>query len=61
MMDDFSIKSKRDIPSVEILASDKEIAAAGVALPRPVLVEIIRLSVDELKTELGTEYRRNFL
>lgn len=48
-MDGHIIKSRRDIPSIEILASDREISSAGASLPRPVIIEIIRSEVEKLK------------
>jgi len=45
------IKSRRDIPSIEILASDEEISSAGASLPRPLVVEIIRSEVEKLKRQ----------
>jgi len=63
MMKNSIIKSKRDIPSIEILAGDEGIISAGEHLARPLVVEIIRRAVDKIKKELGDkfdkiEYRR---
>jgi L-seryl-tRNA(Ser) seleniumtransferase len=49
-MNEKHIKSKRDFPAVEILASEKEIAAASRYLARPLTVEIIRRTVEKFKT-----------
>jgi L-seryl-tRNA(Ser) seleniumtransferase len=51
-MTDRIIRSKRDIPSVEILASDAAISSASESLPRPLTVEIIRAAVSLIKEEL---------
>ncbi|MEW5924902.1 MAG: L-seryl-tRNA(Sec) selenium transferase [Candidatus Zixiibacteriota bacterium] len=49
------IKSKRDIPAVEILASDNVILEAASGLPRPFIVEVIRSAVERFKSKLGDE------
>jgi L-seryl-tRNA(Ser) seleniumtransferase len=49
------ILTKRDIPSVEVLASDNSIVECGRCLPRPFLVEIIRQTVESIKSRLDTE------
>lgn len=54
-MDDFIIRQKRDIPAVEILASDESIGIARKNLPRPLVVEIIRRAIDELKAGLNND------
>ena len=48
------ISTKRDIPSVEILASDNVVAECGKCLPRPYLVDIIRLAIESIKDRLDT-------
>ncbi len=50
-MKNMIIKSRRDIPSVEVLASDEKISMAGALLPRPMIVEIIRGEVEILKQQ----------
>jgi L-seryl-tRNA(Ser) seleniumtransferase len=55
------INTKRDIPAIEILASDDTFAQYKQYLPRPVIVGIIRETVDEIKARLdgddsGIEY-----
>ncbi|SYZ73835.1 L-seryl-tRNA(Sec) selenium transferase [Candidatus Zixiibacteriota bacterium] len=55
-MDDFIIKSKRDIPAVEIVSSDEDLLKESRGLPRPLLVEIVRAAIETLKLELGQKY-----
>ena len=50
------IKSKRDIPAVEIMASDDVIIASSAMLPRPMVVEIIRAAIENFKSKLGDEF-----
>lgn len=47
------IKSKRNIPSVEILASNKKILAAGEGLARPLIIEQIKVIILRTKSELS--------
>ena len=54
-MKDFSIKTNRDIPSIEIIASDEIIAAKSASFPRPLLIEIIRSAVETVKSRLKSE------
>jgi len=49
------IKTKRDIPSVEILTSEIDIASAANKLARPLTVEIVRSKVEQIKNRLGSE------
>ncbi len=49
------IKSRRDIPSIEILTSDKDIVSAAKNLARPLTVEIIRSAAAQIKKRLGSE------
>jgi len=51
-MKDIVIRSRRDIPAVEKLASQPAIQEAGAALPRPLTVEIIRAVVERTKNTL---------
>ncbi|UCD18421.1 MAG: L-seryl-tRNA(Sec) selenium transferase [Candidatus Zixiibacteriota bacterium] len=51
-MDELVIKSRRDVPSVEILASDQAIVSASSALARPLAVEVIRGIVEKVKSRL---------
>jgi L-seryl-tRNA(Ser) seleniumtransferase len=51
------IKTKRDIPSVEILTSDKDIIDASKTLARPLSVEIVRSEIARLKNRLGTAFK----
>lgn len=53
MKKDFVIKSRRDIPAVEILTSDKVILMASADLARPLIVEIVRSVVKTIKAEFG--------
>lgn len=53
MKKNFVIKSKRDIPAVEILTSDTVIASAAANLARPLTVEIIRSVVKKIKADIG--------
>ena len=53
MKKNFVIKSKRDVPAVEILTSDKVIASAAANLARPLTVEIIRSVVKKIKADIG--------
>ncbi len=50
------IKSKRDIPAVEIMASDKVILEAASGLARPLIVEIIRTTIDNFKQNLDESF-----
>jgi len=43
------IKTRRDIPSVEILVSDKAITAASKNIARPLTVEIVKQVIESLK------------
>ncbi|UCD95048.1 MAG: hypothetical protein JSU69_03075, partial [Candidatus Zixiibacteriota bacterium] len=54
-MEDFTIKTRRDFPSVEKLATDETVVAASEGLARPLVIEIIRAVIDEMKPKLGTE------
>ncbi len=45
------IKSRRDFPAVETLASDDAILKASQNLARPLVVEIIRQTIDKYKTD----------
>jgi L-seryl-tRNA(Ser) seleniumtransferase len=56
-MENKIIKSKRDIPSVEFLASDNLIAVAGSRLPRPLVVEIARSAAEKFKSEMESDSR----
>lgn len=56
-MKDRIIKSRRDIPSVEKLASDSVIIDTSTDLARPLIVEIIRLSIDSFKKSIGREFK----
>ncbi len=47
-----SIKEPRDIPSIEILASDKTIVEGSTDLARPLVVEVIRSVVAQVKKNL---------
>jgi len=49
------VKTKRDIPSVEILTSDKEIIKASHGLARPLTVEIVRSLIAKLKIHLDSD------
>jgi L-seryl-tRNA(Ser) seleniumtransferase len=51
-MEDNIIRSRRDIPSVEILASMEEISSLSSILARPLIIEIIRNEVERFKEEL---------
>ncbi len=51
------IKSRRDIPSVEILTRDKDIVKASKHLARPLTVEIVRSAVAKIKRQLGSEIK----
>lgn len=53
MKKNFVIKSRRDVPAIEILTSDKVIAGASANLARPLTVEIIRSAVKKIKSEMG--------
>lgn len=55
-MEDFIIKSKRDFPSVEKLASDEMIVVASEDLARPYAVEIVRATVERMKSGLGADF-----
>jgi len=46
------IKEPRDIPSIEILASDKRIVGETTDLARPLVVEVIRSLVSKIKKDL---------
>jgi len=50
------IKTRRDIPSVEILASDGRIIEAASGLARPLTVEIIRTAVEKFKNDLSEDF-----
>ncbi|MCX6827267.1 MAG: L-seryl-tRNA(Sec) selenium transferase, partial [candidate division Zixibacteria bacterium] len=52
-MDDFIIRTKRDIPSVEIISSERAIITLQQDIPRPLMVEIIRAQVESLKERMG--------
>lgn len=56
-MKDRIIKSRRDIPSVEKLASDSVIIDTSTDLARPLIVEIIRSSIDSFKKSIGREFK----
>jgi L-seryl-tRNA(Ser) seleniumtransferase len=56
-MNDSAIKSRRDFPAVEKVASDGDVMAASKGLPRPYVIEIIRSTVDRLKSSLGTDFK----
>jgi len=58
MKKDFIFKSKRDVPAVEILTSDKVIASAAANLARPLTVEIIRSAVDKIKADIGKKSKK---
>ncbi len=45
----------RNIPSVEVLLHDPLLASHGAAVPRPVLVDLIRQSVEEVRSRLRCE------
>jgi len=55
-MTDKLIKSKRDIPSVEILASDETIIGAAAGLARPLVVDIVRRAVADFKKRQGADF-----
>lgn len=55
-MDSSAIKSKRDFPAVEKIASDSDVMTASRGLPRPYVIEIIRSTMDRLKDGLGTDF-----
>ena len=50
-MNEKIIKSRRDFPAVETLASDNTILKASQNLARPLVVEIIRQTIDKYKTD----------
>jgi L-seryl-tRNA(Ser) seleniumtransferase len=50
------IRLKRDIPAVEIIASDDNIVSAAESLPRPLIIEIIQDEIKKVKDELGVKY-----
>jgi L-seryl-tRNA(Ser) seleniumtransferase len=51
-MNDKIIKTKRDFPAVEILASEKAVAAASRNLARPLVIEIVRTTIENKKAGL---------
>lgn len=53
MKKNFVIKTRRDVPAIEILTSDKVIAKASANLARPLTVEIIRSAVKKIKADIG--------
>ena len=53
MKKNFVIKSRRDVPAVEIVTSDKVISKASADLARPLTVEIIRAVVKRIKSEIA--------
>ncbi len=55
-MNDKTLKTPRDIPSVEIAAARPNITAAGEGLPRPLIIETVRGIIAEIKKELGKSY-----
>jgi len=51
------IRSKRDIPSVEKLASDAEVAASFAGLARPYAIELIRSFLEREKAKIGGDFK----
>jgi L-seryl-tRNA(Ser) seleniumtransferase len=51
------IKSFRDIPAVEKLASDPILVKSASDIPRPLLIEIIRSVIDQLKKRQGHKFK----
>ncbi len=52
-----SIKQLRDFPSVEEILQDKKLKPVIESMPRPIVVDIIREVIDDLKLEIEKKKR----
>ena len=52
-----SIKQLRDFPSVEEILQDKKLKPVIEFMPRPIVVDIIREVIDDLKLEIEKKKR----